>query len=130
MDDKGDKPTERAQPAFPKQPRGSAFAPHLRRAMREANVDNTRAVTGCLGTLSAATIFFFTALPITDDCVLGTPGTHRANAVVRWTFTLAAGLWAANFIPLLPVRLRKGLLWASVTVALGSCIGWLAVAHH
>ena len=59
---------------------------------------------------------------------------HQADAVVRWTFTLAAGLWAIELHPdSSRFGLQKGSLWTSLALVLGSGFGWyawLAIQHH
>ena len=130
-----ERPPEQRQPAFPKPPREPGFAPHLRRAMRGANIDHVRAVTACFGVVVAGAIVFFQAIIIADSDGRGPSydPLYQANAVVRWTLPISSALWIISFLPILAVPIRRALVWTSLALVLGSGFGWyawLAIDHH
>jgi hypothetical protein len=100
------------------------FAPNVRRAMREAYFANARAGTGCIGTVVCGAIVLWQALIIADSS--GGPEyapLYEANAVVRWTLSIAALFWILSFFPF-AVRVRRAAVWSSLALVLGSGIGW------
>ncbi len=101
--------------------------PRLRQRMRDSNLSETRAYNGCATVVVAGTIAVWQALIVAEPSATRRfePDVHYdANAMLKWTLPIAVLLWLASFLPRLPTRGRRALVWISLTLLVGTGIAW------
>ena len=102
------------------------ITPRLRQRMHDSDLRETRGNIGCVGTVVTGTILVWQALIIADASGIRPSSEHhfRANAMLEWTLPIAILLWLASFLPRLPTRARRALVWTAMTLLVGTGVAW------